>query len=224
MYRNFIFLFFYFFINFFIYFVYSRININKVAYLDVFPSISLSVPYIAKDRLGKEEYYIQIKKTVVFKNFSLKMNMPAAKTKGIISSEDININKFFSYGYNVKINSDFLSDTNCIESPKILKYINKNNLEVIKFGSDFKKLYLSKRLVNDSYCFKKNDLNSLIINFDFFGNNRNFIKINNNPFFESIVDKKKDFTYYSVGILILLTTLFSIFAYFSNIFIKRNYY
>lgn len=222
MYRNFFFLFFYFFINVLIYFVYSKINISKVAYLDVFPSITLSVPYIAKDRLGEEEYYIQIKKTVVFKNFSLKINMPANKTKDIISSEDININKFFSYGYNVKISSDFLSDTNCIESPKILKFIDKNNIQVIKFGSDFKKLYLSKRLVKDSYCFKKNDLNSLIINFDFFGNNINFIKINNRPVFESIVDIKKDFTYYSVGILILLTTLFSIFAYLSNIYINKK--
>ena len=81
---------------------------------------------------------------------------------------------------------------------------------------------MSKRLVKGSYCFKKEDLNSLIINFDFFGNDENFIKINNNIIFEDNVNKKKDLTYYSIGILILLTLLFSSLAYLLNIFVRKD--
>jgi hypothetical protein len=220
--RNFYFFIFYFFVNCIVYIAYSKIKINRVANLNIFPSISFSVPYIAKDRIGEEEHHVQINKTLIFRDFSLRMNIPEAKTYSVITAEDINLNKFFSYGYNIKINEELLSDVNCISSPKIIRYVDKNNQSVVKLGSDFKKLYMSKRLVKGSYCFKKEDLNSLIINFDFFGNDENFIKINNNIIFENNVNKKKNLTYYSIGILILLTLLFSSLAYFLNIFVRKD--
>ena len=221
--NNLLFIIFYFIVNIFIYATYSNIKININSDIEVLSEILLKVPYLIRDQKENESYQIQIQKKIIPKVFSLKIKIPEVQKVNLIEEDNINIKNFFSYGYNLKVNENLLKNNNCIFSPKILKYTDSNGNNIIQFGSEYKKLYLTNRLIKTKNCINQINKNSLVINFDFYNNKKNFIKINDNELiFEKFVDNSKNYTYLSVIILVIFILIFSSVFYYLDERLKNK--
>lgn len=213
--NNLFFIIFYIVVNILIYTTYSKIDVSYDNELSVLPKILLKIPYIIRDKEKNESYQIKLQKKIIPEVFYFKIKVPKPQEVNPIKTKNINIKNFFSYGYNLIINESMLDEKNCIISPKILKYKNLNNSEVVQFGSNYKKLYMTNRLVKQNNCITMGDTNSLVINFDFYNNKKDFIKINENGLiFEKLVDKSKNFTFLSIIILFIFISFFSLLFYY----------
>jgi hypothetical protein len=220
--NNLLFISFYLIVNIFVYVTYSNIKVNNNSNIEVLSEILLTVPYVIRDQKKNESYQIQIQKKIIPKVFSFKIKIPEVQKVNLIEESNINIKNFFSYGYNLKVNENLLKNSNCIFSPKILKYKDRNGSNIVQFGSEYKKLYMTNRLIKKNNCINKINKSSLVINFDFYNNKKDFIKINDHELiFEKFVDKSKDYTHLSVIILIVFILIFSLLFYYLDRYSKK---
>ena len=82
---------------------------------------------------------------------------------------------------------------------------------------------MTNRLIKTKNCINQINKNSLVINFDFYNNKKNFIKINDNELiFEKFVDNSKNYTYLSVIILVIFILIFSSVFYYLDERLKNK--